>query len=209
MAAEETDTAQSERQNKIKRYKAPTHSKYFCFSIPKGCYYSRWMSVTHCPRQECCCSLVWPLLKTSSWWPGWRQSRLSAAPRWGWELQRMPPVPLSLWSSGILHRTTWLSWSLVNTRRQTWCKTHTKTKGLFLFLAKKAQHFAASSHLLHQVCGSRTNWERPREAVKAKGHASSMRKDTSSSRTGKTVTDISPICRDRTKVRTTDCWWCR
>lgn len=60
---------------------------------------------------------------------------------------------------------------------------------------------AASSHLLHHVCGSRTNWERPSEAVKAKGHASSMRKDTSSRRTGNTVTDISPTCRGRTKVR--------
>lgn len=54
------------------------------------------------------------------------------------------------------------------------------------------------THLLHHDCGSIANSERPREAVKAKGHASSMRKETSSSRTGKTVTDMSPICRDKT-----------
>lgn len=60
---------------------------------------------------------------------------------------------------------------------------------------------AASSHLLHHVCGSRTNWERPNDAVKAKGQASSMRKDTSSRRTGNTVTDISATCRERTKAR--------
>lgn len=44
-----------------------------------------------------------------------------------------------------------------------------------------------------------TNSERPREAVKAKGQASSMKKDTSSSRTGNTVTDMSPICKERKK----------
>lgn len=53
------------------------------------------------------------------------------------------------------------------------------------------------THLLHQHWGSMTNSERPKEAVKAKGHASSMKKDTSSSRTGNTVTDMSPICGDR------------
>ncbi len=55
------------------------------------------------------------------------------------------------------------------------------------------------THLLHHDCGSITNSERPSEAVKAKGHASSMRKDTSSSRTGNTVTDISPIWREAEK----------
>lgn len=59
-------------------------------------------------------------------------------------------------------------------------------------------HKHSQTHLLHHDCGSIANSERPREAVKAKGHASSMRKETSRSRTGKTVTDMSPICRDKT-----------
>lgn len=53
---------------------------------------------------------------------------------------------------------------------------------------------SAGTHLLHHDWGSMANSERPREATKAKGHASSMKKNISSSRTGNTVTDIRPIC---------------
>lgn len=35
-------------------------------SCPKG-RHGRRVSVTHCPRRECCCSLVWLLWSTSSW----------------------------------------------------------------------------------------------------------------------------------------------
>lgn len=53
---------------------------------------------------------------------------------------------------------------------------------------------SAHTHLLHHDWDSMANSERPREATKAKGHASSMKKNISSSRTGNTVTDIRPIC---------------
>lgn len=74
------------------------------------------MCITHCPRRECSCSPVWWLWSTWSWWLGWHQSRRSVVPRWGWELQRAPPAPLSPWSNGNLRKTTWLAWSLVDTR---------------------------------------------------------------------------------------------
>lgn len=57
----------------------------------------------------------------------------------------------------------------------------------------------APTHLLHHDCGSGTSSERPSEAVKAKGHASSMKKETNSRRTGKTVTDMTPIWRRERK----------
>lgn len=55
--------------------------------------------------------------------------------------------------------------------------------------------WGALTHLLHHDWGSTVNSERPRAATKAKGHASSMKKNISSSRTGNTVKDIRPICR--------------
>lgn len=167
--------------------------------------------------------------------------------QWGWGLPKAPPAPLSPWSNGNLHKTTWLAWSLVNTGLQAWDIWRVdEVDSFFKISADIVNHFQwtlinsrsiyswqkaplppivivvfvaccthfhfvlvpqwyectqtpTQTHLLHHDCGSMTNSERPREAAKAKGHASSMKKDTSSSRTGNTVTDISPIWRDR--------WW--